>query len=52
MKLEYAKPQVVKVNLKVEQTVLLPCKITGQTGPSGMNCQVPGEACASLSHPS
>lgn len=38
VKREYKKPQVVKVNLKVEQTVLGGCKMEGVAGPNGDPC--------------
>jgi len=39
MKKEYRKPRIVKVDLKVEQTVLADCKTSLQTGPDVLGCQ-------------
>lgn len=52
MKQEYKKPQVVKVSLKVEQTVLAGCKLAGTAGPGDANCTPVDEACQDTNQPS
>jgi len=52
VKQEYKKPQVVKVSLKVEQTVLAGCKLAGTPGPSDANCMAVSIGCQDISQPS
>lgn len=52
MKEEYKKPQVIKVNLKVEQTVLAACKVTGQVGPGTIGCMPIEGPCQDTTQPS
>ncbi|HSJ52454.1 MAG TPA: hypothetical protein VLC52_01805 [Anaerolineae bacterium] len=52
MKQEYKKPQVIKVNLKVEQTVLAVCKVTGQFGPVEGCLDMFGQPCSDTTQPS
>jgi hypothetical protein len=51
VKQEYKKPQVIKVNLKVEQTVLAGCKVVLDVGPDGVGCSVLGP-CEDTTQPS
>ena len=52
VKQEYKKPQVIKVNLKVEQTVLAVCKVTGQFGPVEGCLDMFGQPCSDTTQPS
>lgn len=53
MKQEYSKPQVVKVDLKVKQTVLAGCKVVGSIGPqTDSGCVIVVEPCTDITQPS
>jgi hypothetical protein len=42
MKKEYQRPRIVKVDLKVQQTVLADCKAGTEFGPFATGCQPVG----------
>jgi len=52
VKQEYKRPQVIKVSLKVEQTVLAGCKLAGTAGPGDANCVPATGQCQDISQPS